>query len=95
MLAAMTRDHIRLVQGSFAAIEAAPEIFVERFYARLSELDPALRSTIDWTLREGARAKIRVIVKRILNKHCYPPDLQDEAVKTVLQQAELLCAEWV
>jgi type I restriction enzyme R subunit len=51
--------------------------------------------TIDWTLREGARAKIRVMVKRILNKYGYPPDLQEEAVKTVLQQAELLCAEWV
>jgi type I restriction enzyme R subunit len=50
--------------------------------------------TIDWTLRESARAKIRVMVKRILNKYGYPPDLQDEAVKTVLQQAELLCAEW-
>lgn len=50
--------------------------------------------TIDWTVREGARAKIRVIVKRILNKWGYPPDLQDEAVKTVLQQAELLCADW-
>ena len=49
--------------------------------------------TIDWTLREGARAKIRVIVKRILNKWGYPPDLQEEAVKTVLQQAELLCAD--
>ena len=51
--------------------------------------------TIDWTLREGARAKIKVMVKRILNKHGYPPDLQEEAVKTVLMQAELLCAEWV
>ncbi len=51
--------------------------------------------TIDWTLRESARAKIRVMVKRILNKYGYPPDLQDEAVKTVLRQAELLCAEWV
>ena len=51
--------------------------------------------SIDWTLREGARAKIRVMVKRILNKYGYPPDLQEEAVKTVLQQAELLCAEWV
>ena len=50
--------------------------------------------TIDWTLREGARAKIRVMVKRILKKHGYPPDLQDEAIKTVLQQAELLCADW-
>jgi type I restriction enzyme, R subunit len=51
--------------------------------------------TIDWTLRESARAKIKVMVKRILNKHGYPPDLQEEAVKTVLMQAELLCAEWV
>lgn len=50
--------------------------------------------TIDWTLREGARAKIRVLVKRILNKYGYPPDLQDGAVKTVIKQAELLCADW-
>jgi type I restriction enzyme, R subunit len=51
--------------------------------------------TIDWTLRESARARIRVMVKRILNKYGYPPDLQDEAVKTVLAQAELLSAGWV
>ncbi len=51
--------------------------------------------TIDWTLRESARAKIRVMVRRILNRYGYPPDLQEDAVKTVLQQAELLCAEWV
>jgi len=51
--------------------------------------------TIDWTLRESARARIKVMVKRILNKHGYPPDLQEEAVKTVLAQAELLCADWV
>lgn len=50
--------------------------------------------TIDWTLRESARAKIKVMVKRILRRHGYPPDLQDEAVKTVLAQAELLCADW-
>ncbi|MFM7166834.1 MAG: type I restriction endonuclease subunit R [Planctomycetaceae bacterium] len=50
--------------------------------------------TIDWTLRETARARIRVIVKRILNKWGYPPDLQDAAVRTVLEQAELLCADW-
>jgi len=51
--------------------------------------------TIDWTLRESARARIRVMVKRILNKYGYPPDLQEQAVKTVLDQAELLCADWV
>ena len=51
--------------------------------------------TIDWTLRESARAKIRVMVKRVLKKYGYPPDLQEEAVRTVLMQAELLCADWV
>jgi type I restriction enzyme, R subunit len=50
--------------------------------------------TIDWTLRESARAKIKALVKRILRNHGYPPDLQDEATKLVLQQAELRCAEW-
>ena len=50
--------------------------------------------TIDWTLRESARAKIKVMVKRILRKYGYPPDLQEEAVKTVLLQAEMLCADW-
>lgn len=48
----------------------------------------------DWTFRDCARGKIRVIVKRILNKWGYRPDLQDETVNTVLQQAELLCADW-
>lgn len=51
--------------------------------------------TIDWQFREGARAKIRVLVKRILNRHGYPPDLQEEAVQTVLRQTELLCADWI
>jgi type I restriction enzyme R subunit len=50
--------------------------------------------TIDWMLRENARAKIKVIVKRILKKHGYPPDLQEEATQTVLEQAKLLCATW-
>jgi type I restriction enzyme R subunit len=50
--------------------------------------------TIDWTLRESARAKIKVLVKRILRKHGYPPDLEEEATKTVLAQAELLCDGW-
>jgi type I restriction enzyme R subunit len=50
--------------------------------------------TIDWTMRESARAVIRVMVKKILKKYGYPPDLQDEATKTVLAQAEVLCADW-
>ena len=50
--------------------------------------------TVDWAHRESARARMRVLVKRILRKYGYPPDLQDAAVQTVLQQAEALSASW-
>jgi len=50
--------------------------------------------TIDWTLRESARAKLRTLVKRILRKHGYPPDKQEKATQTVLEQAELIARDW-
>ncbi len=50
--------------------------------------------SVDWSHRESARARMRVLVKRILRKHGYPPDLQDTAVQTVLRQAEALSATW-
>ena len=50
--------------------------------------------TIDWTLRENVRAQLRVLVKRILRKYGYPPDKQEKATQTVLEQAALLSAEW-
>ncbi|WP_428564425.1 MAG: type I restriction endonuclease subunit R [Solidesulfovibrio sp. DCME] len=50
--------------------------------------------TVDWAHRESARARMRILVKRILRKHGYPPDLQDTAIQTVLQQAEALSAQW-
>ncbi|MDO8839337.1 MAG: DUF3387 domain-containing protein, partial [Parvibaculum sp.] len=50
--------------------------------------------SVDWSHRESARARMRVLVKRILRKHGYPPDLQDAAVQTVLRQAEALSANW-
>jgi len=60
------------------------------------ELVQAVRKNIstDWTVRENARAKIRVIVKRILRKYGYPPDKQEKATQTVLEQAEVLSREW-
>ena len=51
--------------------------------------------TIDWTVRESVRAQLRVMVKRILRKYGYPPDKQEKATETVLEQAALLSAEWV
>jgi len=58
------------------------------------ELVEAVRNniTIDWTVKESVRAKLRVLVKRILRKYGYPPDKQEKATQTVLQQAELICA---
>ena len=50
--------------------------------------------SVDWAYRESARARMRVMVKRILRKYGYPPDLQDTAVQTVLQQAEALSSGW-
>ena len=50
--------------------------------------------TIDWTLRENVRANLRRLVKRVLRKHGYPPDKQESATRTVLEQAELLSAAW-
>jgi type I restriction enzyme R subunit len=50
--------------------------------------------TIDWTVRENIRAQLRVLVKRILRKYGYPPDKQEKATRTVLEQAEFLCGEW-
>ncbi|MBI4640119.1 MAG: DUF3387 domain-containing protein, partial [Candidatus Tectomicrobia bacterium] len=60
------------------------------------ELVAAVREnvTIDWTVRENVRAQLRVLVKRILRKHGYPPDKQEKATQTVLDQAEVLSQEW-
>ena len=51
-------------------------------------------ATIDWNLREGARARMRVMVKRLLRKYGYPPDKQEHATQLVLAQAEVVCEEW-
>jgi type I restriction enzyme R subunit len=61
-----------------------------------AELVNSLRAnaTVDWSHRESARARMRVLVKRILRKYGFPPDLQDEAVQTVLEQAELIAERW-
>ena len=60
------------------------------------ELVAAVRKnlTIDWTVRENVRAHLRALVKRILRRYGYPPDKQEQATKTVLEQAALLSEEW-
>ncbi len=93
----LTRDEKAFYDALAANESAVQAMGNEKLKVIAAELITKVRQsvTIDWTLRESARAKIKVMVKRILNKYGYPPDLQDEAVQTVLRQAELLCAEWV
>jgi len=62
----------------------------------IHELLVSLRENVavDWAHRESARARLRVLVKRILRKYGYPPDRQEKATETVLEQAALLSGEW-
>lgn len=61
------------------------------------ELTESLRQnvTVDWSNRDSVRAKLRLMVKRILRKYKYPPDQQEEAAQLVLAQAETLCEAWM
>jgi len=51
--------------------------------------------SLDWNLKQSVRADLRVMVKRILRKHGYPPDKAEQATDTVLEQAEVLCEDWL
>ena len=63
----------------------------DELIAITKELTETLRKnkTIDWQMRESARAKMRMIIKRLLRKHKYPPEGMDDAVKTVMAQCEM------
>ncbi|WP_409420820.1 type I restriction endonuclease subunit R [Pseudaeromonas sp. ZJS20] len=93
----MTDDEVKfydaLANNEAAVLELGDEIL--RKIAQ--ELTDNLRKnlSVDWSARDSVRAKLRIMVKRILRKYKYPPDGQDEAVQTVLQQAEALGEEWV
>ncbi len=92
----LTDDEVAFYDALAANDSAVQAMGDDKLKVIAAELITQVRKsvTIDWTLRESARAKIRVMVKRILNKYGYPPDLQEDAVKLVLQQAELLSADW-
>ena len=93
----LTNDEVAFYDAWAANASARNVMGDDKLKLIAAELIAQVRKSvsIDWQHCEGARAKIRVLVKRILNKYGYPPDLQEEAVKTVLLQAELLCADWV
>ena len=93
----LTRDEIAFYDA-LGTNDSAVKILGDETLRKIAhEVAEKVRSnaTIDWTIRESARARLKVIVKRTLNKHGYPPDKQPEAIDTVLKQAELLADEWV
>ena len=51
-------------------------------------------ATIDWTVKESVRANLRRLVRRVLRNHGYPPDKQEQATLTVLEQAEAIARDW-
>ncbi|MEJ2794294.1 DUF3387 domain-containing protein [Iodobacter sp. LRB] len=77
-----------------SAVRELPDETLKRIAHELTE-NLRKNISVDWSQRESVRAKLRIMVKRILRKYGYPPDFQDEAIQTVLQQAEALGAEWV
>ncbi|MCK9360742.1 type I restriction endonuclease subunit R [Patescibacteria group bacterium] len=82
---------------ALTANDSAVEILGDEVLKKIAqELVVMLRksTTIDWTLRPTVQAKLRVLVKKLLNKYQYPPDKQELATKTVLEQAEVLCKDW-
>jgi type I restriction enzyme, R subunit len=82
---------------ALAENESAREVMGEPALRVIAhELVASIKSnvSVDWMHREAARARMRVLVKRLLRKYGYPPDLQEAAVQKVLQQAEALSAEW-
>jgi type I restriction enzyme R subunit len=92
----LTEDEIAFYDALEVNDSAVKVLGDETLRIIAQELVRAVRNnvTIDWTLRENVRAKIRVMVKRILRRYGYPPDKQEKATQTVLEQAEVLCREW-
>ena len=78
--------------------DSAVKILGDKLLCEIArELVQTIRNnvTVDWSVREDRRANIKRLVKRILNKYGYPPDKQEKATTTVLEQAETLCRDWV
>jgi type I restriction enzyme R subunit len=92
----LSEDELRFYDA-LANNEAAVRLLGDETLKKIAhELTENLRQnvSVDWSVRESVRARLRLMVKRILRKYKYPPDQQEEAVITVLEQAERLSAEW-
>ncbi|MBS0368376.1 MAG: type I restriction endonuclease subunit R [Proteobacteria bacterium] len=93
----LTEDEIRFYDALADNESAVRELSDETLKKIAHELTDNLRKnlTVDWSERESVRAKLRLMVKRILRKYKYPPDQQEGAVELVLQQAKALGEVWM
>lgn len=93
----LTEDEVRFYDALADNESAVRELSDETLKKIAHELTENLRQniTVDWSARESVRAKLRLMVKRILRKYKYPPDQQDAAIALVLQQAEALGETWM
>ena len=91
-----TEDEIKFYDALATNEWAVRELADKTLKKIAHELTENLRQnlTVDWSERESVRARLRLMVKRILRKYKYPPDLQDAAVELVLQQAQALGVAW-
>jgi type I restriction enzyme, R subunit len=91
----LSEDEVRFYDALVNNESAVRELTDETLKKIAHELTASLRQnlSVDWSKRESVRAKLRLLVKRILRKYKYPPDQQDAAVELVLQQAEALAAQ--
>jgi type I restriction enzyme R subunit len=93
----LTEDEVRFYDALADNESAVRELSDETLKKIAHELTESLRQniTVDWSARESIRARLRLMVKRILRKYKYPPDQQEAAIELVLQQAEVLGEEWM
>ncbi len=93
----LSEDEVRFYDALADNESAVRELSDETLKKIAHELTENLRQniTVDWSARESVRAKLRLMVKRILRKYKYPPDQQEAAVELVLQQAEALGDSWI
>ena len=92
----MTEDELAFYDA-LGTNESAVKVLGDEILRRIAlELTQMIRKsvTIDWTQRESVQAEIRLKVKKILRKNGYPPDKQEKATATVLEQATVLSAHW-
>jgi type I restriction enzyme R subunit len=92
----LTEDEVAFYDALETNDSAVKVLGDENLRAIARELVATVRAnvSIDWTVRENVRAHLRVLVKRILRKHGYPPDKAEKATQTVLEQAEVLSEGW-